>query len=153
VGGAFRGSERYVWSLSAFYLFVGGFSDYMRYFWRSPPLQFVFSADENRLTYVMVGFDWHALPRGSVIVDVGGGIGSTTMLLANAFSHASHISSGDDDEGLGLGFEFVIQDRQVVVEMGEKVYRHFIGTRFRHILNDLFRRGEPRAQNCWILEP
>jgi ubiquinone/menaquinone biosynthesis C-methylase UbiE len=83
--------------------------------------------------YVIVGFDWHALPRGSVIVDVGGGIGSTTMLLANAFSQASYLSSGGDDEGLDLGFQFVIQDREVVVEMGEKVRGHFVATRLRNV--------------------
>ena len=47
-----------------------------------------------------------------MIVDVGGGIGSTSMLLASAFSST--------DEG-GLGLKFIIQDRLVVVEMGEKV--------------------------------
>jgi hypothetical protein len=84
----------------------------------------------GRLTYVIVGFDWHALPRGSVIVDVGGGIGSTTMVLANAFSRGgvSGISPGAADEGLDLGLEFVIQDRQVVVEMGVKVRRYLVGT-------------------------
>lgn len=30
------------------------------------------------------GFDWYSLPKGSTIVDVGGGIGSTTMILACA---------------------------------------------------------------------
>jgi hypothetical protein len=78
--------------------------------------------------YVIVGFDWHALPRGSVIVDVGGGIGSTTMLLANAFSRdgaPNPPSPGGDEDGLDLGIAFVIQDRQVVVEMGEKVSRYF----------------------------
>jgi hypothetical protein len=66
-------------------------------------------------------------------VDVGGGIGSTTMVLANAFSRggSSYLSYDGDEEGLDLGFEFVIQDRQVVVEMGEKVRRHFIGTCFQ----------------------
>ncbi|KAJ7434528.1 O-methyltransferase, partial [Mycena galericulata] len=58
---------------------------------------------------VLHGFDWGALPRGSVVVDVGGGIGSTSMLLASAFA----------EEGL----RFVIQDRAVVVEMGEKAWR------------------------------
>ncbi len=60
-----------------------------------------------------LGFDWHSLAPGSVIVDVGGGIGSTSMLLATAFS-----SSGD---GEGLNIRFIIQDRAVVCEMGEKV--------------------------------
>lgn len=50
-----------------------------------------------------------------MIVDVGGGIGSTSMLLASAFS-----SSTDQN----LEFHFVIQDRAVVVEMGEKVTRN-----------------------------
>ena len=48
------------------------------------------------------------------MVDVGGGIGSTSMLLASAFSPAT---GGED-----LGLKFVIQDRAVVVDMGEKVF-------------------------------
>ncbi|KAJ7769225.1 hypothetical protein DFH07DRAFT_1007117 [Mycena maculata] len=59
------------------------------------------------------GFDWASLPRGSTVVDVGGGIGSTSMLLASTFA--------DAEEGPGL--RFVIQDRPVVVEMGEKAWR------------------------------
>ncbi|PPQ94314.1 hypothetical protein CVT25_005044, partial [Psilocybe cyanescens] len=35
------------------------------------------------------GFDWSSLPHGSIVVDVGGGIGSTSMLLATAFSSSS----------------------------------------------------------------
>ncbi|CAA7262528.1 unnamed protein product [Cyclocybe aegerita] len=65
---------------------------------------------------VLNGFDWHSLPHGSVVVDVGGGIGSTSMLLATAFSSPS----GEDD---GLGLKFVIQDRPVVCEMGEKAWK------------------------------
>ncbi|KAG1864444.1 hypothetical protein C8R48DRAFT_634050 [Suillus tomentosus] len=34
---------------------------------------------------ILTAFDWLSLPRGSTIVDVGGGIGSTTMILARAF--------------------------------------------------------------------
>lgn len=63
---------------------------------------------------IFTGFDWHLLPRNSVVVDVGGGIGSTSMLLATAFS-------SEDDDGLGL--RFIIQDRPVVVEMGEKAWK------------------------------
>jgi hypothetical protein len=62
--------------------------------------------------FITLGFDWASLPRGSVIVDVGGGIGSTTMILATAFA------STEDD---ALSLRFVIQDRAVVCEMGEKV--------------------------------
>ncbi|KAF8184846.1 O-methyltransferase [Pholiota molesta] len=63
---------------------------------------------------VLNGFDWASLPRGSVIVDVGGGIGSTTMILATAFA------STEDD---ALSLRFVIQDRAVVCEMGEKAWK------------------------------
>ncbi|KAK2462797.1 hypothetical protein APHAL10511_005188 [Amanita phalloides] len=59
------------------------------------------------------GFDWDRLPKNSTVVDVGGGIGSTSMLLASAFSE------GDSD----LGFRFVVQDRPVVVAMGEKAWK------------------------------
>jgi ubiquinone/menaquinone biosynthesis C-methylase UbiE len=52
-----------------------------------------------------VGLDWASLPPGSTIVDVGGGIGSTSMQLAQAFGH----------------LRFVVQDRAVVVDMGIKV--------------------------------
>lgn len=48
-----------------------------------------------------------------MVVDVGGGIGSTSMLLATAFSAAS---AGDEGH-----LKFIIQDRAVVCEMGEKV--------------------------------
>lgn len=66
---------------------------------------------------VIAGFDWRSLPCGSIVVDVGGGIGSTSMLLANALGNGS--SEGGEAEGLGL--KFVIQDRDVVVQMGERV--------------------------------
>ncbi|KAI0084943.1 hypothetical protein BDY19DRAFT_466740 [Irpex rosettiformis] len=56
---------------------------------------------------VITAFPWHELPRRSVVVDVGGGIGSASMLLANAFPH----------------LRFVIQDRPPVVEMGSAAWR------------------------------
>ncbi|KAF7368821.1 O-methyltransferase [Mycena venus] len=65
---------------------------------------------------VLHGFDWASLPRGSTVVDVGGGIGSTTMLLASAFAE-------EDSDACSGGLRFVIQDRPVVVEMGEKAWR------------------------------
>ncbi|KAG5642068.1 hypothetical protein DXG03_003645 [Asterophora parasitica] len=81
---------------------------------------------------VFNGFNWRALAPGSIIVDVGGGIGSTSMLLANAFSHSSASTSlgpsppfspRGPNENEDLGFKFVIQDREVVVAMGEKAWR------------------------------
>lgn len=70
------------------------------------------------------GFDWHSLPYGSTIVDVGGGIGSSSMMLASVFS-ATRSDAADQASMEGrseaLGFKFVVQDRPVVCEMGEKV--------------------------------
>jgi len=74
----------------------------------SPPPPF--SSTTSNLSPRVAGFDWTSLPPGSKIVDVGGGIGSTSMLLAEAFSHRK--------------FEFVVQDRACVVDMGVKV-RYF----------------------------
>ncbi|KIK97901.1 hypothetical protein PAXRUDRAFT_9890 [Paxillus rubicundulus Ve08.2h10] len=52
---------------------------------------------------ILSGFDWNSLLKGSTIVDVGGGIGSTTMFLARAFndlrvhSVGKHDGSGNDE--------------------------------------------------------
>ncbi|KAJ4474486.1 O-methyltransferase [Lentinula aciculospora] len=60
---------------------------------------------------VLNGFDWQSLPQGSVVVDVGGGIGSTSMLLAHAYSDRRDNSSDDDVPGL----KFIIQDRESIL--------------------------------------
>ena len=52
-----------------------------------------------------IGFPWHELKDGAVVVDVGGGIGSTAMLLAHTFPN----------------LKFVIQDRPQVAEQGTAV--------------------------------
>ena len=47
------------------------------------------------------GFDWYSLPKGSTIVDVGGGIGSTTMTLVRVLSDDSvKKRNGTLNEGL-----------------------------------------------------
>ncbi|KAG0694495.1 hypothetical protein DFH29DRAFT_1034034 [Suillus ampliporus] len=61
---------------------------------------------------ILTAFDWLSLPRGSTIVDVGGGIGSTTMILARAF--------GDKQD---MQFRFIVQDRPVVVGLGLAAWR------------------------------
>jgi hypothetical protein len=87
---------------------------------------------------MILGFDWRSLPPQSVVVDVGGGIGSTSMLLATAFSAAS---SGDEDR-----LKFIIQDRAVVCEMGEQVWSLIDEMRiFWYIQNRL---GKRNARNC-----
>lgn len=46
------------------------------------------------------GFDWKGLKHNSVIVDVGGGLGSQSMTLAQTFPH----------------LRFIIQDREPVLK-------------------------------------
>ena len=53
------------------------------------------------------GIDWYHLPRGSTFVDVGGGIGSASIALAESL-------------GLEDGLRFVVQDREKVVRMGRE---------------------------------
>lgn len=39
----------------------------------------------------LIGFDWDALPSGSLIVDVGGGIGSQSLIVAESHPHLNFI--------------------------------------------------------------
>ncbi|PCH41979.1 S-adenosyl-L-methionine-dependent methyltransferase [Wolfiporia cocos MD-104 SS10] len=56
---------------------------------------------------IVGGFPWHTLPPSSLVVDVGGGIGSTSLLLAHAFPR----------------LRLLIQDRPQVVKMGETAWK------------------------------
>ena len=38
-----------------------------------------------------IGFDWEGLPEGSVVVDVGGGVGSQTLTLAQRHKHLKFV--------------------------------------------------------------
>ncbi|KAJ7845650.1 O-methyltransferase [Mycena olivaceomarginata] len=49
---------------------------------------------------ILAGFEWGELPKASLIVDLGGGVGSTTLIIANAVPQA----------------KFVVQDRSSVIE-------------------------------------
>lgn len=51
------------------------------------------------------GFEFAALPEGSLIVDVGGGMGNLTMALSKAHKH----------------LRYVVQDRAEVVQVADKV--------------------------------
>ncbi|EKM56175.1 uncharacterized protein PHACADRAFT_209657 [Phanerochaete carnosa HHB-10118-sp] len=53
------------------------------------------------------GFEWASLPAGSLVVDVGGGVGNFTMALAKAHKH----------------LRYVVQDRHAVVKEGEQLWK------------------------------
>jgi O-methyltransferase domain len=52
------------------------------------------------------GYDWKSLKQDSLVVDVGGGVGSSVLELKGAFPH----------------LRFVVQDRPKVVDDGVKVH-------------------------------
>lgn len=57
-----------------------------------------------KLKLTVIGFQWNSLPEGSVIVDVGGGIGSSSLIIAQA----------------NPNINIVVQDRAVVVESAQQ---------------------------------
>jgi hypothetical protein len=52
-----------------------------------------------------VEYDWNALPKGSVVVDLGGGFGASAKYIAQ---HAPHL-------------QVIVQDKQEVVAAGRQV--------------------------------
>lgn len=57
------------------------------------------------MTGECAGFNWASLPKGSIVVDVGGGVGNLTMALAKVHKH----------------LRFIVQDRPGTVREGETV--------------------------------
>ncbi|TFK84126.1 S-adenosyl-L-methionine-dependent methyltransferase [Polyporus arcularius HHB13444] len=51
-------------------------------------------------------FPWNELPKDSVVIDVGGGVGSTSVVLANAYPH----------------LRFVVEDRKQVVDIAPSIW-------------------------------
>jgi hypothetical protein len=63
-----------------------------------------FSDTNSLMNLSTVAYDWNSLEKGSLVVDVGGGIGSTTIHLAKAFPD----------------LRYIVQDRPAVVSEGIK---------------------------------
>jgi len=76
---------------------------------------------------VLQGFPWASLPENSLVVDVGGGIGSLALKIAKAHPH----------------IRMVIQDRPAVIGMGEEFWKAELpdalsGGRVRFEAHDFF---------------
>jgi hypothetical protein len=67
------------------------------------------------------GFPWGSLPKNSLMVDVGGGIGAQTLKIAKVHPH----------------IRMVIQDRPMVIGMGEGV-GHALIFETIHSINPFF---------------
>ncbi|EIW79552.1 hypothetical protein CONPUDRAFT_166305 [Coniophora puteana RWD-64-598 SS2] len=73
---------------------------------------------------ILNALDWAALPSGSTIVDVGGGIGSTVMVLAEALETNEgngHATSSSRVSRRNL--RYIVQDRPVVVALGRESWQ------------------------------
>jgi len=55
---------------------------------------------------ILRGYSWEELPRGSVVVDVGGGFGNATTVIAEAFPD----------------LKYIVQDREATIEEAMKVW-------------------------------
>lgn len=75
------------------------------------------------------GFDWAALPEGSIVVDVAGGVGNVTMALAERHKH----------------LRYIIQDRPPVVKAADDVsnYNHRVGSADTDLCAQLWRSKMP----------
>lgn len=67
-----------------------------------------------------LGFQWKDLPVASIVVDVGGGLGHTTLNIAKEYKH----------------LKFIVQDRPAVIDQAKQVcfipdtYVLDVGTRY-----------------------
>lgn len=64
---------------------------------------------DEQFYQLLIGFDWTALPTGSVVVDVGGGVGAAALPIVRACP----------------GIKLVIQDTEKVIEEAPKVIIYF----------------------------
>ena len=78
----------------------------------------------------VTGFSWEALPEGSVLVDVGGGIGSHSLIVAEHYPH----------------LRIIVEDREQVVS-GAKSVGHltsFLAHSIAQHLSSLLQAWGPR---------
>ncbi|RPD57857.1 S-adenosyl-L-methionine-dependent methyltransferase [Lentinus tigrinus ALCF2SS1-7] len=82
--------------------------------------------------FILQGFDWENLPEGSVLIDVGGGIGGTSIIVAEAHPH----------------LRVVVEDREPVVSTavsawGPQYAQLFGSGRMSYRTRDFFQSWDP----------
>ncbi|KIK57717.1 hypothetical protein GYMLUDRAFT_75330 [Collybiopsis luxurians FD-317 M1] len=90
---------------------------------------------------ILNGFDWDSLPKGSTIVDVGGGIGVSSISLARAFDH----------------LQFVVQDRPKVLQLGIEHCKKILpdaltSGRIQYHEHDFFEAQPQTSANVFLLK-
>ncbi|KAH9993364.1 S-adenosyl-L-methionine-dependent methyltransferase [Russula vinacea] len=66
---------------------------------------------------ILAGYGWGELPEGSLVIDVGGGVGAQTLLLANHHPHLRFIVQ-DRDSVVGDAVEYWKKNMPSAIESG-----------------------------------
>ncbi|EIN06898.1 O-methyltransferase [Punctularia strigosozonata HHB-11173 SS5] len=99
-----------------------------------------FMASVSGLTMLFTGFKWNDLPKGAIVVDVGGGIGSSSLVIAKA----------------NPDLRIVNQDRAPVIELA-KVYwsaelpGHLEAGKAEHQVHDFFAAQPIKNAHVFLL--
>jgi len=89
---------------------------------------------------IFKAFDWESLPNGAVVVDVGGGVGASSLELAREFNELN----------------FVVQDSPPVIAEAAKLWSAqlpdaLVSTRARLQAHDFFTRQTVRGASVFLL--
>lgn len=71
--------------------------------------------------FCIIGFDWKSVTQDALVVDIGGGLGSSTLQLFKAYPH----------------LRYVVQDRPNVISDAAKVFLNSKQQQYKDI-NSLF---------------
>ncbi|KAG5640847.1 hypothetical protein DXG03_006828 [Asterophora parasitica] len=85
---------------------------------------------------ILDAYDWKDLPSGSVVVDVGGGVGTSSLVLAREFPDV----------------EFVVQDLSVVIGDAEKEWKDLPNAKVTLEVQDFFEPQPERNVSVFLLK-
>ncbi|KAG5641678.1 hypothetical protein DXG03_004442 [Asterophora parasitica] len=85
---------------------------------------------------ILDAYDWKDLSSGSVVVDVGGGVGSSSLILAREFPDV----------------EFVVQDLSIVIGDAEKAWKDLPNAKVTLEVQDFFEPQPERNVSVFLLK-